>query len=405
MEPRELKSESFSQYPTEAQKLAAANLDVLRAMPLTLLPLVLRQLVRYDWSFPAEQQQLKSQFDWLKQRGAAALSAVMAPFAAIPLSSELRRGDWLNHPQRFSEQMTAELWSTNRIDAYHAAAQKYQQDLDRAFDPTVPGIPRLTIVIVDKNTQPDRIVLFRKLMPHGTLFTHVDPAQGLEEISKMFSARARKQPQKYAHWYIDGGELHQGLRSSDGVTTTSYGQLVPAALREFALMKKLTSSGTVGVETVTSYVAGLSPDDLGLKGTAADATLRYFETSLLTEGAGCQIFSTTFVQWAARECLRRAQPLTLLARYSTRQTLAPMEQLLSRDPRQQAQDAEGSLVDADMGAYYTWIYQSRLAGADQSSFLAWSEGGNTAIAIAPSIPRGKTSATACNIKQLLEWIS
>ena len=81
-----------------------------------------------------------------------------------------------------------------------------------------------------------------------------------------------------------------------------------------------------------------------------------------------------------------------------------MEQLLSRDPRQQAQDAEGSLVDADMGAYYTWIYQSRLSGADKSSFLAWSEESNMAIAIAPSIPRGKTSAGVCSMKQLLEWI-
>jgi hypothetical protein len=404
MEPRDLKAESFSQYPPGAQKFAAANLDVLRAMPLTLLPLVLRQLVRYDWSFPAEQQQLKSQFDWLKQRDSTTLTAVMAPFSAIPLSSELRRGDWLNHPQRFSELMTAEFWSTNRIDAYHAAAQKYQQDLDRAFDPAVPAIPRLTIVVVGKNTQPDRTVLFRKLMPHGTLFTHVDPAEGLEEISKKVKARAQEQSQKYAHWYIDGGELYEGLKSSDGVTATSYGKLVPAAMREFALMKQLTRNQTVGVEVVTSYVAGLSPDDLGLKGTDADATLRYFETSLLTEGAGCQIFSTTFVQWGARECLRRAQPLTLLARYGTRQELASMEQLLSRDPRQQAQDAEGSLVDADMGAYYTWIYQSRLSGADQSSFLAWSEESNMAIAIAPSIPRGKISAGACSMKQLLEWI-
>jgi hypothetical protein len=404
MEPRDLKPESFSQYPPGAQKLAAANLGVLRAMPLALLPLVLRQLVRYDWSFPAEQQQLKSQFDWLKQRDAAALLAVMASFSAIPLSSKLRRGDWLNNPQRFSQQMTAELWSTNSIDAYHAAAQKYQQDLDRAFDPAVPGIPRLTIVVVGRNTQPDRMVLFRKLMPYGTLFTHVDPARGLEEISKTVRARAQKQSQKYAHWYIDGGELYEGIKSSDGITATSYGQLIPAALREFALMKALTRNQTVGVETVTSYVAGLSPEDLGLKGTAADATLRYFETSLLTEGAGCQIFSTTFVQWAARECLRRAQPRTLLARYTSRQMLAPMEQLLSRDPRQQGQDTEGSLVDADMGAYYIWIDQSRLAGADQSSFLAWSEESNLAIAIAPSIPRGKTSATACNMKQLLEWI-
>jgi hypothetical protein len=106
----------------------------------------------------------------------------------------------------------------------------------------------------------------------------------------------------------------------------------------------------MGVEAVSSYVASLSPDDLGLKGTAMDAVLRRFEVNILTQGAGCQIYSTTFVQWASRECLHRAQPLTLFARFATRQANAPMEQLLARDPLQQPQDKEGSLVDADMGA-------------------------------------------------------
>ncbi len=39
--------------------------------------------------------------------------------------------------------------------------------------------------------------------------------------------------------------------------------------------------------------------------------LNRFQLSLLTEGSGTQVFATTFVQWAAREALRRAQPLTV----------------------------------------------------------------------------------------------
>jgi hypothetical protein len=41
---------------------------------------------------------------------------------------------------------------------------------------------------------------------------------------------------------------------------------------------------------------------------------------------------------------------------------------------QPIRDVEGSLIDAEMGAYYTWIHQSRLSGADQSRFLVWFEG-------------------------------
>jgi len=156
------------------------------------------------------------------------------------------------------------------------------------------------------------------------------------------------------------------------------------------------------VEAVGSYIAGLSPEDLTLKGSASDAPLRHFEVNLITQGAGCQIFSTTFVQWAARECLHRAQPLTLFARFSTRQCNAPMEQLLARDPLQQPQEAEGSLIDADMGAYYTWINQSRLPGADESRFLVWFEDHNLACAIAPALPKGKTYTGAIAMRQVLE---
>jgi hypothetical protein len=81
-----------------------------------------------------------------------------------------------------------------------------------------------------------------------------------------------------------------------------------------------------------------------------------------------------------------------------------MEQLLARDPLQQPQDPEGSLVGADMGAYYTRINQSRLAGADQSRFLVWFEGHGVVCAVCPTLPRGTTSTESVNMRQVLDWM-
>jgi len=39
-------------------------------------------------------------------------------------------------------------------------------------------------------------------------------------------------------------------------------------------------------------------------------------------------------------------------------------------------DAVGSLIGADMGAYYNWLNQQRLLGAEKPSFLVWFEGHN-----------------------------
>jgi hypothetical protein len=58
-----------------------------------------------------------------------------------------------------------------------------------------------------------------------------------------------------------------------------------------------------------------------------------------------------------------------------------------------------------MGAYYNWVNQQRLAGAEESRFLAWFEGRSEAVVIAPSMPRGTESPMSATIADLLKWIA
>jgi hypothetical protein len=132
-----------------------------------------------------------------------------------------------------------------------------------------------------------------------------------------------------------------------------------------------------------------------------DAVLNRFQLSLLTEGSGTQVFATTFVQWAAREALRRAQPLTLLVRFAPRQRENPMNELLAEARRRPELDPQGSLIDADMGAYYTWLNQQRLPGAEKAVFVAWFEDQQEAIAIGPGVQRGKSSEASLGIRELI----
>jgi len=64
-------------------------------------------------------------------------------------------------------------------------------------------------------------------------------------------------------------------------------------------------------------------------------------------------------------------------------------------------DLTGSLIDADMGAYYQWINQRRLPGSEQSSFLVWFEGHSQALVIAPSLPRGIESNSILDLGELV----
>ena len=80
-----------------------------------------------------------------------------------------------------------------------------------------------------------------------------------------------------------------------------------------------------------------------------------------------------------------------------------MNELLSANASPAEPDPIGSLIDGDMGAYYNWLNQRRLPGAEQSSFLVWFEGHNQALMIGPTVPRGTESASQMSLKHLLNW--
>jgi len=168
-------------------------------------------------------------------------------------------------------------------------------------------------------------------------------------------------------------------------------------------MHDARTSGTIGPEDLRSLMLQMQPEQFAAIQTTQDEVLRHFELDLLTQGSGTQIFSTTFVQWAAREVLRRARPQTLVLRYAPRQAERPMNDLVLASAAEEQLDPHGSLIDADMGAYYTWLNLTRLAGAQKSRFIACHEGGGEAIAIAPALAAGTQSSQSCTLQQILQW--
>ena len=213
-------------------------------------------------------------------------------------------------------------------------------------------------------------------------------------------SRAHSHPGAYAHWYVEGGTPAR-TKQPPHTTTVAYSTLTPVLRTLLDRIQKDVSKPGMGPEELRDHLARLAPGELGMHG---DPVLDRFQLRLLTEGSGTQIFSTTFVQWTAREALRRAQPLTLLTRFAPRQRQRPMNELLTRSEAVPEVDPAGSLIDADMAAYYQWVNQQRLSGSDHSLFLAWFESHDQAVAIGPSMPRGATSTSSLNVATLLSLI-
>lgn len=400
MLPKDLKAEQFAAYPPGAKALASEYVGTLRELPLSFVPGLLRELIDYDYKFPAERKALESELKNLAKLSADERSQWMQAFASISMSSKLERFDWINAPAQFVEQLSAHLWTTHQLDAFRTAATSYAEKLHVAVPAEDPAIPRLGIAVVGEGVDSYEAALFRKLRPQGAYFSRVNPENGLDVLLDVVADRAKKDKGEYLHWYIDGGEP---AAHDDAITSISYAQLGPVRNALLQKMHSEISKPGMGPEMLRTVMAELRPADLGMS-PSSDPVLARFQVKVLTEGSGTQIFSTSFAQWAAREALRRAEPVTLLTRFAPRQRQKPMSEMLSPSAERPELDPLGSLVDADMGAYYNWINQQRLPGAGKSSFLAWFEGHSSAVLIGPTVPRGTESSDPTTMKQLLSWI-
>ena len=283
------------------------------------------------------------------------------------------------------------------MDAFRAAATSYGDRLQAVLGVESLPVRRLGIAVIGQGVDSSDLPLFHNLREHGTCFTQIKPDDGLDLLLAAVDARAKSHPLPYRHWYIDGG---QPARPTPLLTTVSYAALAPVRESLLKFMQNQIARPGMGPEELRTNLARLLPADLGID-QQGDAVLDRFQVKLFTEGSGTQIFSTTFAQWTTREALRRAQPLTLLVRFAPRQRQKPMNELLSDTTSSPQLDPLGSLVDADMGSYYHWINQQRLAGAEHSSFLVWFEGHSQALVIAPSLPRGALSDSPMDLKRLL----
>jgi len=138
---------------------------------------------------------------------------------------------------------------------------------------------------------------------------------------------------------------------------------LPRGLRCWKKMRGPKSIALAWVpEALRTYLARLRPGDLGF--TSGDEGTGSFSASrclLKVSGTQNLQYHVSF-QWTTREALRRAPATYLVGTLRTAPTPTTDERDVRRDPRRGAElDPVGSLVDADMAAYYNWLNQRAAA--------------------------------------------
>jgi len=83
MLPHELKASQFAGYPPQARQLAAGRVSLLQQLPIGFLPLLLREIIVYDWKFPPERNELDHQLAYLESRSPEQRRQLLAGFEKL----------------------------------------------------------------------------------------------------------------------------------------------------------------------------------------------------------------------------------------------------------------------------------------------------------------------------------
>lgn len=394
MTPAQLTPASFVSYSAPARAFAIEHLVLLQRLPLAVCPSFLQQIQNLHTSFPAEQEALRWQCTALQALPAEKYKQLTAPLSTLALTPALQSMDWVNDPAAFITELTAHLWSSGQLNLFRAAATS----LFAAVPPRETTTHRTVFVVLGKDATIDPRKALRKLARNGITLTALKHETAWLDIRSTLQQRATDAP--YASWYIDGGpplpELTTSLLHAIAI---SYPGLSPLRERVLQRMQSTITSGSGGAEAMRTNLTSTSQQDVAAADITPDPILQRFYTELFTQSSGPQIFSTSFVQWTGRELARRAQPQTLLLRYTPRQAYHDLNELVTTTTP--TLDAQGAFRDAEMGAYYNWIEMDRITTKGKLTFVAWIEDHPFAVILSPNAPTATTAATPMPLSEAL----
>ena len=93
----------------------------------------------------------------------------------------------------------------------------------------------------------------------------------------------------------------------------------------------------------------------------APDVVQAFVRDLFLTGNGTLFVNNTFVEWAAVQAIRRAEPRLLVARYGVRDKMKPFSSLLlfsqprASDQIPEIEDPVGSFIDVEQLSHYVWL--------------------------------------------------
>ena len=412
----------------EARNLIRANRSVLDAMPRTFLVSLLIELKKWPTFFEPEKAYFRVLLEHLKGFGGAEREEAFGTLRAF----ESRTG-CLRIKADEPESLRARTLAHLRKEGQYWAWRKEIEKVFRKIQPVVEEKlyasdrhTRLVILLYGEGITIKPEELWKRFRNIGirvplkldgarasepfllTLFTGQPPGTGEKTSYTLFDALCQSNSSGPPDaWVIEAGDGIHALceaSSRDGGRVECTTGMSFQRLRGYR--EKLADAiygkvlvGVPGPVELAQHLRSLemTPED-GVSLYSSDVVLAFIRDILLA-GNGTMIINNSFVEWAAVQALKRAQPRLLVARFGVRDKMKPFSSLLLfSKPRPTDQipileDPFGSFIDAELLSYYVWLNAEKGPPyRAKTVYLLLAEGVDEMLVVLPEADRPASGA-------------
>jgi hypothetical protein len=395
----------------DAAALARAHGHVLGRLPATVHVFILAELQKWATLFAPEQRYQRALLEYLSRLTRPELQQAVAGIARVEAEAGATRiagGD----PGRFQEEAQALLRKRRLLGEWRKEVDGFFQQVDPALEGRLyprDAPRRLVVQLYGSGIAIQADKLWSRFKGTGVRVPlNLEGARGSAAFLRALfggSSEGVAEPALFAAaresaglgpldaWIVESHEALHDLCNDGPLTGLSYDRL-----RQYRddLTQALYSKIQSGVESPQAFAAyarslKIAPGPGALL-HAADVLQAFCRDVLLT-GNGTLFVNNTFVEWAAVQALRRAQPRMLVTRFGVREKLKPFSSLLlfSRprvsDQIPMIEDPVGSFVDVEQLSYYVWLHAEKSpAYRSKTLYLFLAEGVDEMLAIRSDAP-------------------
>jgi len=410
----------------EAATLARTHGEVLARLPATVHAFILVELQKWPLLFAPEQRYQRALLEHLSQRQRSELEQSVAGLGRIEADAGANRiGD--RNPARFQDEAQALLRRRGLFVAWRSEVEAFFQNADPAIEAQLypADAPRRIVVqIYGRQIAVQREKLWSRFKRAGlrvplnlegitdterflaTLFGAPDDRRSAPALLDAAIESAQLSP--HEAWLIESHEaLHalcEGKRSDSSaraLTGLSYDRLRTYRDDLTRTLNSKIQSGVESPQAFAAYARSLRINPVAGALLYADDVLLAFLRDVLLAGNGTLFMNNTFVEWAAVQALRRAQPRILVTRFGVRDKLRPFSSMvLFSQPRRSdqipiTQDPVGSFIDVEQLSYYVWVNaEKNPAYRGKTLYLFLAEGVDEMLAIRSDLPAATATALA-----------